>query len=80
MPNRRKFLQTIPSVPALAALPANAKSFARLDYVNALGLRRFLNADSALGDGHNGFSCDASLITRFSLYIRFTFSMSRPGT
>jgi hypothetical protein len=38
------------------------------------------NAATARGEGPIGFSLDASLMTRFSLYNRFTFSMSRPGT
>jgi len=45
MPNRRKFLTTIPAVPALAALPASAaKVPAKRDYFKELGLRTFINA------------------------------------
>lgn len=44
MPNRRKFLKTMPAVPALGALPASAKSAAKRDYFKELGLRTFINA------------------------------------
>lgn len=45
MPNRRKFLKTIPVVPALSALPASAaKVPAKRDYFKELGLRTFINA------------------------------------
>lgn len=45
MPNRRRFLKTIPAVPALGALSAaEAKSVAKRDYFKELGLRPFINA------------------------------------
>jgi D-glucosaminate-6-phosphate ammonia-lyase len=45
MPNRRKFLKTIPAAPALTALPASAaKVPAKRDYFKELGVRTFINA------------------------------------
>ncbi|MFN7938568.1 MAG: aminotransferase class V-fold PLP-dependent enzyme [Bryobacteraceae bacterium] len=44
MPNRRKFLTTIPAVSTLGALPAGAKVVAKRDYFKDLGLRTFINA------------------------------------
>lgn len=44
MPNRRKFLKTIPAVSALGAMPAGAKVVAKRDYFKDLGLRTFINA------------------------------------
>ncbi|MBS1826359.1 MAG: aminotransferase class V-fold PLP-dependent enzyme [Acidobacteria bacterium] len=44
MPNRRKFLKSIPAVSALGAMPAGAKVVAKRDYFKDLGLRTFINA------------------------------------
>ena len=45
MPNRRRFLKTIPAVPALgAAASASAKSAPKRDYFKELGVRPFINA------------------------------------
>ncbi len=42
MPNRRRFLKTMPAVPALGAMPAMAKTTGR-DYFKELGVRTFIN-------------------------------------
>ncbi|MBV6432128.1 MAG: D-glucosaminate-6-phosphate ammonia lyase [Bryobacteraceae bacterium] len=45
MPNRRRFLQTIPAIPALGGLSgASAKTIAKRDYFKELGIRPFINA------------------------------------
>jgi L-seryl-tRNA(Ser) seleniumtransferase len=42
MPNRRRFLKTMPAVPALGAMPAMAKTAGR-DFFKELGIRPFIN-------------------------------------
>src|SRR5215467_12775938 len=46
MPNRRRFLTTIPAVPALGMLPAYAAkpAVAHRDFFKELGVRPFINA------------------------------------
>jgi D-glucosaminate-6-phosphate ammonia-lyase len=45
MSNRRRFLKTMPAIPALGAFSlAEAKSVAKRDYFKELGLRPFINA------------------------------------
>lgn len=45
MPNRRRFLKTIPAIPALGGLTgASAKTIAKRDYFKELGIRPFINA------------------------------------